>query len=91
MAEIVRRHLFFSGTVQGVGFRYRSMYLAQHHGLTGWVSNLWDGRVQMQVQGTERAIYAFIDDLGKQRFIDIEDVEIHPLPLEEKERGFKVR
>ena len=41
---MVRKHIFFSGDVQGVGFRYRSFYIAQSLGLTGWVENLWDGR-----------------------------------------------
>ncbi|MFQ8842418.1 MAG: acylphosphatase [Clostridium fessum] len=43
---MVRKHIFFSGNVQGVGFRYRSFYIAQSLGLTGWVENLWDGRVE---------------------------------------------
>ena len=42
---MVRKHIYFSGDVQGVGFRYRSCYIAQSLGLTGWVENLWDGRV----------------------------------------------
>ena len=46
---MVRKHIFFSGDVQGVGFRYRSFYIAQSLGLTGWVENLWDGRVEMEV------------------------------------------
>lgn len=50
---MVRKHIFFSGNVQGVGFRYRSFYIAQSLGLTGWVENLWDGRVEMEVQGSE--------------------------------------
>ena len=49
---MVRKHIFFSGDVQGVGFRYRSFYIAQSLGLTGWVENLWDGRVEMEVQGS---------------------------------------
>ena len=40
---MVRKHIFFSGNVQGVGFRYLSFYIAQSLGLTGWVENLWDG------------------------------------------------
>ncbi len=91
MSSKVRKQIFFSGYVQGVGFRYRAMYLAQARRLTGWVSNLWDGRVQMQVQGEERDIYAFVDELGKQRFISIEDVEIHDLPLDEGEKRFQVK
>ena len=42
----LRKHIYFSGRVQGVGFRYRSYYIAQSLGLTGWVTNLWDGRVE---------------------------------------------
>ena len=86
----VRRQLIFSGRVQGVGFRYRTMYLAQRYGLTGWVTNLWDGRVQMQLQGEEKAIRAVVQELRNQRFIRVEDVESYELPLED-ERSFKVR
>ena len=46
----VRLHLIFYGKVQGVGFRYRSTMLANELGLTGWVKNLEDGTVEMQVQ-----------------------------------------
>ena len=87
----VRKQIFFTGTVQGVGFRYRSMYLAQAHRLTGWVSNLWDGWVQMQIQGEEKEIGLFLEELGRQRFIEIEDAEIHAIPLEDMERRFQVR
>lgn len=42
---MVRKHIFFSGWVQGVGFRYRALYAARAMGLTGWVQNLlgWPG------------------------------------------------
>ena len=48
---IVRKHIYFSGQVQGVGFRYRAKNAARANDLTGWVDNLWDGRVEMEVQG----------------------------------------
>ena len=51
--EPVRKHILVSGRVQGVGFRYRTYYLAQNLGLTGWVQNLDDGRVEMELQGDE--------------------------------------
>ena len=41
----VRKHIYFSGMVQGVGFRYRSTYLAQSRHLTWLVKNLYDNRV----------------------------------------------
>ncbi len=87
----VRKHLFFSGHVQGVGFRYRALMIARELGLTGYATNLWDGRVRMQVQGEEDDIYAMITALGKQRFIEIEDLEIYDLPLDVGEKGFTVK
>lgn len=80
----VRRHIYFSGRVQGVGFRYSATYLARPLGLTGWVKNLWDGRVEMEVQGDERAITRLLDELNDQRYIRIDDMEITAIePIEE--------
>ena len=53
MRKQIRRHIYFSGRVQEVGFRFTACLLARRLGLTGWVKNLWDGRVEMEVQGTE--------------------------------------
>ena len=50
---MIRKHIFFTGRVQGVGFRYQSAAIARSMGLTGWVRNLSDGRVEMEVQGEE--------------------------------------
>ena len=84
----VRRHIYFSGRVQGVGFRYSAVYLARPLGLTGWVKNLWDGRVEMEVQGPPEAIEELLSELRHQRFIVIESVEIQDLPVIE-ETGFR--
>ena len=87
---MVRKHIFFSGDVQGVGFRYRSFYIAQALGLTGWVENLWDGRVEMEVQGSEVSIREMLARIQQQRWINVTDMEITEIPCEE-ERGFKIR
>lgn len=87
---MVRKHIFFSGDVQGVGFRYRSFYIAQSRGLTGWVENLWDGRVEMEVQGSEVSIREMLARIQQQRWINVADMEITEIPCEE-ERGFKIR
>ena len=72
---MVRKHIFFSGDVQGVGFRYRSFYIAQSLGLAGWVENLWDGRVEMEVQGSEASIREMLDRIQQQRWINVTDME----------------
>ena len=87
---MVRKHIFFSGDVQGVGFRYRSFYIGQSLDLTGWVESLWDGRVEMEVQGREVSIREMLARIQQQRWINVTDMEITEIPCEE-ERGFKIR
>ena len=87
----VRKHVYFSGEVQGVGFRYRSTHLARPLGLTGWVKNLLDGRVEMEIQGEESAIKKFLTQLKFQRFIVIRQIAVEDMPLKERETSFSVR
>ena len=88
--SIVRKHIYFSGDVQGVGFRFRSYYIAQSLGLTGWVENMWDGRVEMEVQGSESSIQELLARIRQQRWIDITDLEMSEIPCVE-ESGFHIR
>ena len=88
---MVRKHIFFSGNVQGVGFRYRSFYIAQSLGLAGWAENLWDGRVEMEVQGDPNKINDLLLYLQAQRFIQIEEMDEKKIPLQEEETAFRER
>jgi len=56
-----RAHLFIQGRVQGVSFRYYTMQEARSLGLTGWVRNLWDGRVEVLLDGDEGAVRQMIE------------------------------
>ena len=85
---MVRKHFFFSGRVQGVGFRYQSAYYARRLGLTGWVRNLSDGRVEMEVQGKESVIAQLVLELKNTSYIRIERVVCENLPLKEGEDKF---
>ena len=49
----VARRYVVSGRVQGVGFRYFTQDAALREGVTGWVRNLPDGRVEALVEGEE--------------------------------------
>lgn len=55
MAKI-QAHVFISGRVQGVSFRWFTQRKAQELGLNGWVRNLWDGRVEAIFEGEETAV-----------------------------------
>ncbi len=87
---MVRKHMLFFGRVQGVGFRYYSVNKARMLGLTGWVRNLDDGSVEMEVQGSPQLIEELTDFLGQQRFVLIERMETEEIPTRE-ERDFQER
>lgn len=89
--EILRRQLQFWGQVQGVGFRYRARWAAQGLGLTGWVQNLPDGSVLMQVQGPESDIDRMILQIEAGHYVRIENLRAWPLPPEPHEYGFSIR
>ncbi len=54
------RMVFYSGEVQGVGFRATAERIAQNYPVTGWVKNLNDGRVQLLAEGPGDAVQAFL-------------------------------
>lgn len=58
--EQVRAHVFVSGKVQGVSYRYSTMNQAKHLGVNGWVKNLLDRRVEAVFEGTEEAVKAMV-------------------------------
>lgn len=57
--------VFFEGRVQGVGFRWSIRHIAKGFDVTGWVRNLIDGRVEMQVSGEETEVRDFLEAIGK--------------------------
>ena len=87
----IRKHFVFEGRVQGVGFRWTAKYAAESFGLTGWVSNLYNGSVEMEVQGEESSVDRMIEEIYKGRFIRIDNIEAEKIPLEEGERSFSVK
>ena len=60
MTEVHHETVFFSGRVQGVGFRYSTLQVAKEFEVTGVVQNLPDGRVQLEVEGAPAEVRAFL-------------------------------
>jgi acylphosphatase len=89
---MVSLQVFYEGNVQGVGFRWSVRHTAKGFDVTGWVRNLSDGRVELQVTGEEDEVRAFLDQIGQG--------ELHSLIRKQSEnkldksvaaRGFEIR
>ena len=90
--EIVRRYVRFTGKVQGVNFRKTSMTQATKLGLTGWVRNVEDGSVEMEVQGEEEVIdqlYEIMKDISP--IITIDSIEETPMEVIPDESEFIIK
>ena len=88
------RQVYYEGRVQGVGFRYTTKTIAMGFDVVGWVRNLPDGRVELQVEGEADEVDAFLHDLENESMLagNIRSAEHHTLasPLESV-AGFSIR
>jgi acylphosphatase len=57
----VRAHVFVNGRVQGIFFRQETKHEADRRGVSGWVRNLSDGRVEAVFEGEKEAVKALIE------------------------------
>jgi acylphosphatase len=89
---MISLQVFYDGNVQGVGFRWTVRHTASGFDVTGWVRNLLDGRVELQVTGEEDEVRAFLDAIARG--------ELHALIHKQTEnrlekpvtaRGFEIR
>jgi Acylphosphatases len=71
-----RFHIYYSGSVQGVGFRYMAQSAAQTLGIDGWVKNLEDGRVEVVCEGPEAELNRFLEKIKSLFGAYIRDVRI---------------
>ena len=56
----VRAHIYVTGYVQGVFYRHSTAVRAREAGLTGWVRNLPDGRVEAVIEGGDEAVRSLV-------------------------------
>ncbi len=85
----VRKRYTFTGSVQGVGFRWRAKQAANLYDCTGWVRNEWNGSVTMEIQGKEPDIDQVLAAIREGRFIWIEGIREEIIPEESGEYGFR--
>jgi acylphosphatase len=86
------QQVFYEGSVQGVGFRYTVRQIATGFDVTGWVRNLRDGRVEMQINGADDEVRAFLDAIDQSELrAHIRKQDATPLPDAPPMRGFEIR
>ncbi len=92
MANEERAHVFVSGRVQGVAFRDSARSQAERLGLSGWVSNTEDGRVEAVFEGEPEAVRQMIEwcESGPSS-ADVEDVSVEQETPSGDLSGFEVR
>jgi acylphosphatase len=89
--EVEQREIYYSGRVQGVGFRYTARSLAAHRRVTGFVQNMPDGRVCMVVEGEKNEVQAFIDSIKAEMGAYIHNAQVALRPAAGRFKGFEIR
>lgn len=84
--------VFFAGNVQGIGFRWSVKNVAKGFDVVGWVRNLADGRVELQVAGEEAEVRAFLEAIGQSELrAHIREQTEVALSTPPAARGFEIR
>jgi acylphosphatase len=91
MSDVHHETVFFSGHVQGVGFRYSVLQVAKEFEIAGFVSNLLDGRVQLEAEGTAEEVAAFVDAVQEKMHGYIRKVERNGETRPATFRGFTIK
>ncbi len=89
---MISLQVLYEGRVQGVGFRFTVRHVAKGFDVTGWVRNLPDGRVELQVTGRADEVRAFLDQVAESELHSlirkqIENTLNEPVAI----RGFEIR
>ena len=71
-----RKRVYYSGRVQGVGFRATARNLATAFGVAGFVRNLDDGRVELVVEGTSDTIGSFLEAILREMSRRVRDIQM---------------
>ena len=91
MTEIQHECVCFAGHVQGVGFRYTTLQIAREFEVAGYVTNLADGRVQLEAEGEAREVSAFVAAIEERMHGYLRKVERTAARRSPRFVGFEIR
>ncbi|MBI5768261.1 MAG: acylphosphatase [Verrucomicrobia bacterium] len=91
MAEVHHETVFFTGRVQGVGFRYTTLQVAKEFEVAGYVRNLPDGRVQLEAEGGAAEVGDFVAAVGERMHGYIRKTERSPGRRAPQFSGFSIK
>lgn len=86
----IRRTVYFSGRVQGVGFRFTTEAIASRYAVTGFVRNLPDGRVEVVAEGARAEIDRFQDAIQHTMRGNIRGVDARNGPATREFSSFRI-
>lgn len=87
MSNPISRQIFISGRVQGVFYRDNTQQQAQKLGITGWVRNIPDGRVEALLSGEEHAVQQLLTWCKRgSPAADVSNIDIIDVPYEAHEQ-----
>ena len=80
---MIARRAIYSGRVQGVGFRFSTKQIATGFDVLGWVKNLPDGTVELQVKGESAEVHEFLLEIRENSTLAhyVQEFEETEIPL----------
>ena len=91
MSEFQHEIIYFTGRVQGVGFRYTTLQIAKEFEVAGFVMNLPDGRVQLEVEGRPADVKPFTAAVQERMHGYIRKVEQKTVATRGGFQGFTIK
>ncbi len=87
---MICKHVYYSGRVQGVGFRYTAQKMAGNYAISGFVRNLPEGSVELAAEGEAKEVDEFLSALARRMEGYVEQADIQDRPTEGF-KGFTIR
>lgn len=88
--HLMRKTLYYSGHVQGVGFRFTTARIAANYKVTGTVRNIADGRVEVIAEGQADEVKMFLEELADRMSGFIHNIEQQQSPGTGQYRSFDI-